>query len=549
MTDDQGYGDLGFHGHPYIQTPYLDALQKECVEFTNFHVAPACTPTRSQMMTGMDAMVNRGIYPHGQRHLLSLEHTLMPQIFKANGYETALYGKWHLGGNSIYYRPHERGFDDAIYFLRGGHGSLMNYWNSDCFDDFYLHNGVWEEHSGYATDIWFEKGKDFIDKAEKPFFLFLALNAPHEPWMAQEQFRTPYYDKGLPKLDINFFAMISSVDKQVGQFVEFLKSSGKWENTVFIFTSDNGSTLWDQEYNAGLRGKKASVYEGGHRVPFLLHLPKKFKPIFSKTDALTQIQDLLPTFVEICALEVEAGIKSKWNGISFLPMLQGEELPDRKLVVQFEEEKGESAVLWNKWRWVKNKELYDISTDWGQVKDLAAKFPKVAKELKEHYEKWWSRVDLKEEPEPYYLNFREPVLLTAYDWYGGPRVYNWPHLRNAEQKQGKYLIQVEDEGVYRLELRRWPRESSLGLREGTPAFTPADAFLGDLPEGKAISIKDAEIHLDGKVYKQAGKASSQSIPFELNLRKGRHSLSCNFITDTKEKYGAYYVYITPKDTK
>lgn len=184
VTDDQGYGDLGAHGHPYLQTPQLDHLHDNSIRLTNFHVAPACTPSRSQLLTGIDALHNGAYSAHGQHHLLDTSFYTLAEAFQDNGYATALYGKWHLGGNAVGYRPHERGFDEAVHFLRGGHFSHPNYWNSDCFDDWYYHNGRPEQYAGYATDIWFDLGKQFVQQqqaAQRPFFLYLPLNAPHLP--------------------------------------------------------------------------------------------------------------------------------------------------------------------------------------------------------------------------------------------------------------------------------------------------------------------------------------------------------------------------------
>jgi arylsulfatase A-like enzyme len=114
MTDDQGYGDVGAHGHPYLQTPNLDHLHDISFRFTNFHVAPVCAPTRSQLITGIDAMHNGAYSPHGQHFLMNQQYRTLAEVFQQNGYRTALYGKWHLGGNFPGYRPHERGFDDAV---------------------------------------------------------------------------------------------------------------------------------------------------------------------------------------------------------------------------------------------------------------------------------------------------------------------------------------------------------------------------------------------------------------------------------------------------
>ena len=251
----------------------------------------------------------------------------MPEYFKGSDYNTALYSKWHLGGNFPRYRPHERGFDDAVHFLRGGHWSHPNPWNSDCMDDIYYHNGVREPYFGYAADIWFDLSRKFVSKCkaeDKPFFLNIPVHIPHIPHFVPERYKDRF--KQYPELDqtsINFYAMVECLDEHIGSFIEFLKAEAVWQDTIFIFTSDHGSTLWDQDYNAGLRGKKASIYEGGHRVAFFINWHNGGLSNGKELPELVHITDVLPTLIDLCDLDPDGS--DDLPGTSFAPLLRERE--------------------------------------------------------------------------------------------------------------------------------------------------------------------------------------------------------------------------------
>lgn len=549
MTDDQGYGDFSKFGHPVLKTPNLDQLHDESIRFTDFHVAPVCTPTRSQLLTGIDAMHNGAFNAHGQHHLLNRKYTTMGDLFFQNGYNTALYGKWHLGGNFPGYRPHERGFQDAVYFLRGGHWSHPNYWNSDMMDDYYYHNGVLEQYKGYATDLWFQLGETFVRKSKeekKPFFLYLPLNAPHIPLLVPEENRVDYLESGLDRESITFFAMIDAVDKNIGAFIETLKREDLWDNTIFIFLTDNGSALYKQEYNGGMRGKKASDYEGGHRVPLFISWPDGDLMDPGAIDHLTQCQDLLPTLIDLCNLKLAGDIN--FNGQSLKSLLKGGEmkqLEERILVAQFRDDKNKSAVMWNKWRLVNGNELYNLEDDLIQEKNVADQYPEIVSRLSNHYNGWWEQSEKSiDDPAPYYIGLTdEEYKLTAYDWYWGKRVFNWPHLRAGDTGNGKYRVVFEKAGVYSISLRRWPKEAEAGISASVPAFTPFDPFLGDLQEGMAHDIRQARVKLGEKIVTQPVDPDALSVTFTFEVEKGETFLQTWFINSAREEFGAYYVYI------
>src|SRR5262245_22774168 len=188
VSDDQGYGDFSAHGNPVLKTPNLDKLRSEGVRFSDFHVAPMCTPTRGQLMTGQDALRNGATSVSAGRSFVRRGTPTMAEIFAAGGYRTAMFGKWHLG-DSYPNLPHQRGFQEAVYHLGWGITSMADPWQNDYFDGRFFHNGELKQYQGYCTDVWFDLGlawlKERQAKKDGPFFLYLPTNAPHGPhWVA-----------------------------------------------------------------------------------------------------------------------------------------------------------------------------------------------------------------------------------------------------------------------------------------------------------------------------------------------------------------------------
>ncbi|MGL4593870.1 MAG: arylsulfatase, partial [Thermoguttaceae bacterium] len=271
ITDDQGYGDVAAHGNSVIKTPNIDRLHSQSVRFTQFHVDPTCAPTRASLLTGRYA-TRLGIW-HTilGRSILPRDEILMPQLFSESGYQTGMFGKWHLGDNYPF-RPHDRGFQEAFYHLGGGVSQSPDYWGNDYFDDTYQRNGTPEKTEGYCTDVWFSNAIDFIKRHKsEPFFLYLATNAPHEPLNVAEKDWKPYSDKGLPEPLARFYGMITNIDENIGHLESTLLELGLKDNTILIFMTDNGTA--GNGFNANMRGKKGTPYEGGHRVPFFVRWP------------------------------------------------------------------------------------------------------------------------------------------------------------------------------------------------------------------------------------------------------------------------------------
>ncbi|MCA9098460.1 MAG: sulfatase-like hydrolase/transferase, partial [Planctomycetaceae bacterium] len=192
MTDDQGYGEFSCHGNPIAQTPHIDALASESIRLTDFHVAPMCTPTRGQLMTGLDAFRNGAINVSSGRTLLRPELKTMADVFRSAGYRTGIFGKWHLGDNYPY-RPQDRGFQEVVVHAGGGIGNTADYWGNNYFDDTYWTQTGYRTYQGYCTDIWFNEGLHFIERhRDRPFFCYIPTNAPHSPHLVAPRYSDPY---------------------------------------------------------------------------------------------------------------------------------------------------------------------------------------------------------------------------------------------------------------------------------------------------------------------------------------------------------------------
>lgn len=544
LSDDQGYGDFSCHGNPVLKTPNLDKLHAQCLRLTDFHVAPMCTPTRGQLMSGKDALRTGASSVCAGRSFVKRGIPTMAEIFRAAGYRTGLFGKWHLG-DSYPNLPHQKGFDQAVYHLGWGITSMADTWQNDYFDGRFFHNGVLKETKGYCTDVWFKLAQDWIKERQarsEPFFLYLPTNAPHGPHWVPEAYRKMYDGKAAA-----FFGMIANLDENVGKLDAFLRESGLAENTIVIFFNDNGGTAGVPIFNAGMRGRKTMYYDGGHRAACFLRWPAgKLRPP-ADVDNLTQVQDLLPTLVELCGLKSDV----TFDGVSLAPLLRGTRnaLPERMLVVQYGQRplKGEAAVLWNKWRLVHHKELFDLKTDPGQLKDVAAAHPDILKKMQDHYDKWWADIEPQlDEFSPISIGADQenPVTLSAADW---ANVYcdNMGNLRAGLNKNAPWHVLVEKDGTYEFSLRRWPKEANAAIAGPVPAFQAVD---GGLPAGKALPIARARLKIAAYDETRPVGAADKEVTFTLSL-KGRTSLPLQtwfYDAQGQELCGAYFTYVRRK---
>ena len=547
MTDDQGYGDLSVHGNPVLKTPNLDNLHSRSIRFTDFHVAPMCTPSRSQLLTGRDAIDNGASFVCMGRSLIREDLPTMAEVFRDVGYATGHFGKWHLGDN-FPYRPQDRGFLETVHHGAWGITSLADYFGNDYFNDHYRHNGRIEQYTGYCTDVWFREAMSWIRRqarAERPFLVYLPTNAPHVPLWAPQKYVEPYLGRVESRV-AKFFGMIANIDENIGLLTQLLDELGVADNTIFVFLGDNGTAQGESVFNAGMRGKKRSLYDGGHRVPLFVRWPAGDLGVPRDIDALAHAQDVLPTLLDLSA--VPAPDQADFDGVSLGPLLKGEQqdLSDRMLVVQYGgvfEKHRDAAVMWNKWRLVNGKELYDLGKDPGQKNDVAGKFPDTVARMRAHYDEWWDELmPSANEYQPIVVGARaeNPARLSAADWNG---VYcdNPRCVRGAQRLSGPWKIRVERPGRYRISLRRWPQESGLALRDPAP---PLHGRYGDLIAGKALPIAEARLGVGAAEWTREVKPLEREVVFEANLEPGEMQLQSWFLDEGGQLLaGAYYVEI------
>ena len=548
MTDDQGYGDLGCHGNPILKTPNLDKLHSESVRFTDFHVSPFCTPTRAALMTGNHPGVTGAYRTSAGRTMMHPSEKTLAHLFAENGYKTGMTGKWHLGDNAPH-RPQDRGFQDVVWHRCGGVGQASDYWGNDYFDDTYervrpgSRKGTFEKFDGYCTDVWFREGMRFISENQKePFFLYIATNAPHGPYRVDPKWAEPYQRNEVN--NANFFGMIANIDHNLGLLRNHLKDLKLTENTILIFMTDNGTSAGckfpglDTEpnlgFNAGMRGKKSSIYEGGHRVPFFLHWPAGGNTKGKDIETLTAHIDVLPTLADLCKL-TKPDKSYDVDGLSLTPLLKGKSKNWNRKYHFLQYHGGaynryqpgpltNSVVMTEKWRLVNGpakQELYNIQADAAQRKNLVSQQPEIIKELLQAYDSFWKRVSPGLVPVAIDIGdpSENPTVLCSQDWRpntGNPP-WNFSAIKGLPKVTYPWLIRVTQPGKYKITLRQFPREANKQII------------------GVKAKVKIADIEVETRIEKD-----SNGVSFELNLPRGTSELWTYIFNENGEVGGAYF---------
>ncbi|WP_271784036.1 arylsulfatase [Aquimarina algiphila] len=560
VTDDQGYGDIGVHGNSIIKTPNLDKFAGESLELTNFHVGTTCTPTRAGIMTGRNANRNNAWHTIAGCSILQEDEETMAEVFVRNGYQTAMFGKWHLGDNKPF-RPQDRGFQEALYNRGGGVGQTPDYWGNDYFDDTYFRNGTPEKFKGYCTDVWFDEAIQYIEgQKEKPFFMYLATNAAHGPFNVPKEYMDMYKKDTLNESQKRFYGMITNIDDNFGKLTSYLEKSGLSENTIIIFTTDNGTanginynkvTKQTSGYNAGLKGTKGSHYDGGHRVPFFIRWPKGKVLKKSKINELVAHVDLLPTLTELVGIEYQS--KKTLDGISVVSLLEGKTktIGDRMLVVDTQRkqwpEKGRNpCVMSTRWRLVNGNELYDFVNDPGQKIDLSSKHPDEVVKMQNFYDTWWESIqsDIKYAQIPVGGEDKDPVRLTIHDLHTEENLpWHEGQIRNGEfHPEGYYTIRVEESGNYQFNLRRYPEESGLSIDQDIESIA-STPYKDGQPVGKGLQVSKAIVNIGNLNLKTDVDINATSAILSGHLEKGEYKLSCTFVNTEGKKFSAYYTSI------
>ncbi len=425
MTDDQGYGDIASHGNPILKTPHLDRLRSQSVRLTEYHVSPTCAPTRAALLTGRHEFRNGITHTILERERLALSATTLPQLLKSTGYTSGIFGKWHLGDEDDY-QPGKRGFDRVFIHGAGGIGQSYPGSCGDVPGNTYLNpiirsDGKFVQTQGYCTDVFFREAETWMEachKKEQPFFCYIATNAPHSPYIPPPGNREQGYREALTAAGLTnakqlsnaapFFAMIENIDANMGRLLKKLDDLGIAEDTLVVFSTDNGTAAGASVFNDGMRGQKGTPYRGGTRVPAFWRWQGTL-PEGVDVPAVTAHIDVLPTLCEITGATIPPAVAEKVEGRSLAPLLKdaSAEWPDRSLVTHVGRwDRGQAAnsayrncrLREGKWSLVNTKnrpdawELYDISSDPGEQTNLAAMHPDVVTRLVDTYDAWWRSV-------------------------------------------------------------------------------------------------------------------------------------------------------------
>ncbi|MEI6604723.1 MAG: arylsulfatase [Verrucomicrobiota bacterium] len=409
LTDDQGYGDLGRNGNPVLKTPNLDKMYDESIHFEDFHVSPACSPTRSSLMSGKHEFKNGVTHTIFERERMSLQSTTIAQVLKSAGYATGIFGKWHLGDEDAY-QPDKRGFDEVFIHGCGGigqtyEGSCGDAPGNSYFNPVVKHNGRFEKTQGYCTDVFFQQALKWVEaaKGQQPFFAYIPTNAPHGPLIVPEKYKNIYAGK-VNESAACFFGMIANIDENVGKLMAKLKDLGIDDNTLVVFLNDNGGTAGCDVFNAGMRGGKVTAFNGGTRAMALWRWPGVIQP--AACDRLTAHLDLFPTFAALAAAKIPDKVVTQLDGFSLLPLLENPQAAwhdDRMLFTHVgrwgkgaePQKHGACSVrwqqylqVWEKGRWC----LYDLKSDPGETSNLAANQQAVVDKLDKAYDSWWTAI-------------------------------------------------------------------------------------------------------------------------------------------------------------
>jgi arylsulfatase A-like enzyme len=403
LTDDQGHGDLGRHGHPLLKTPHLDQLHDESVRFTDFQVAASCSPTRASLLAGRHHLKLGVTHTIPPREHLSPEATLLPQTLKAAGYRTACIGKWHLGHVGEY-APSRRGFDVS-------------------FDQ-----QEPMKEGKFREDVLFDRAMRFMGESRnQPFFCYLATHSPHAPLSAPEPYIEPYRGR-VTDQQATFLGMVANIDANVGRVRAWLAEQKLAEHTIVVLMNDNGGTWGLDVHNSGMRGHKATPWPGGSRAMSFWHWPGRWQP--REVAALTAHVDVFPTLAVLGGANIPAETARKLEGRSLVPLLEGRVDPwfDERMVFQHvvrwpsgkakAQRENNAGVRWRNFLLVCSRHrpppaagteipftvnhafhragtpgddwaLYDVHADPRCENPLTAEQAELASKLKTAYLKWW----------------------------------------------------------------------------------------------------------------------------------------------------------------
>ncbi|MCZ7644124.1 MAG: arylsulfatase [Planctomycetota bacterium] len=529
VMDDLAWGDLACHGNPFTKTPNLDRLHAASTRLTRYYSGPLCSPARAGIMTGRYHLRTRCIDTYLGRSMLDPSERTLPQAFRAGGYRTGLFGKWHLG-DCYPMRPCDLGFETALYHKGGGIGQPGDHpanharGGESYFDPVLFRDGVPEPARGYCTDLFFDETLRFAEaRREEPFFAYLATNTPHGPLVVGDAWSAPYKQLGLPEKHANLYGMVANIDWNLGRLTRGLEKLGLADRTLVIFTSDHGpcpsSLEKDQpperqaRFNSGLRGMKGQLYDGGVRVPCLWKLPGTLAP-GRDLGVLAHTIDVLPTLSELCGLPASG---AKLDGVSLWPYLKGarapEAAPARTVFMQWH--RGDAPIRYRnagaieaRFKWYRPEEdapdeLYDLPADPFETRNLAADLPAETARLRARYDAWFDDVS-STRPDNYApprihvgTEHESPTVLSRQDW----RVHGkdgW-----MDRHYGHWEVKLCAPGPYRVTVRfSKPAEKPGTLRvqlAGRAFEAPLEAGCAEARlETSALPLGDTQVEAWGE---------------------------------------------------
>lgn len=392
MTDDQGYGDIRSHGNRLIDTPHLDKLAAEGVRFENFFVSPLCAPTRASLLTGRYHIRTGTVNVSNNLEIMRPEEITIAELLKANGYKTGLFGKWH-NGEHYPYNPNGQGFDEFVGFCAGHIG---NY-----FDPVLEHNTGTIETEGFITDVLTDKALEWIEANQNsPFFCYIPYNAPHTPYQVPDAYYDKYMKRGYDVKTASIYGMVENMDDNIGRLLGELEKLGLDENTIILFLTDNGPNT-PNRYNAGMKGYKGAVDEGGVRVPLFVRWPGEIQQNIVIHELAAHI-DILPTLMDICQIEIPENLQV--DGISLKSrLLDNKSLLNDRIIFthRFRGIEEGSINAFNgsarssQYRYVRSRgeeQLFDLINDPGQKTDISKEQAAQFRHFQKAYQNWFSDV-------------------------------------------------------------------------------------------------------------------------------------------------------------
>jgi arylsulfatase A-like enzyme len=562
MPDDISHNSFSYYNADAPRTPNIDKLAGESVRLTDFHVSPSCSPTRAALLTGRPSDVVGVWHTIDGRNMMRADEITMADIFKANGYATGLFFKWHLGDNYPF-RPEDRGFEDVAWIKGGGTGQLPDYWgNTNQKAHVWVNDSLVEmtdEDDGiegaFTTNFFMNRAMDFMAeniKKNKPFFAYIPFATAHAPHVMPPDARSGVSAKT---------GTIENIDKNMGRLIQFLNDKGIADNTILIFTTDNGA-------GGHLRGGKGSNYDGGTKVPCFI----RWKDGHLGGDGngrdvapLTAHIDWLPTFMDILNLkDVEnRPEKLKIRGRSFKPFLDDDpandpidyknravtindmwtEFPEKYKKLSVKKDSWEGDVITHKWRLCRTNadsdwELYDVLVDEKQQNNVISNPANqaIVENLKDEYEKWWQLVAERSDEYTRIIigNKAEPVTdLHAMDFHGTV-IWSQDDVKKGATGSGFIAAEFDKSGTYSFDLRRWPEEIA------------DETTLTSAGPGKALEIASARIKIwnGDDVYadeKKKADPNADGVRFTIkHLPKGPVFIQTWFYNSAGEMEGAVY---------